>query len=77
MQTGHKQQIDTIGQIWINLKDPLSFQPWFQINAILRRSLKFSKLQHVKFQAINPNDEEVDQEILNAAREVIPNIVFE
>ena len=49
----------------------------FQINAILRRSLMFSRLQHVRLRAINRKVEDIDQESLNAARRVIPNIVIE
>ena len=51
----------------------------FQINAILRKSYQFSKLQHIKFWAltVGPAVKEVDQEVLAAARKVIPNIVIE
>ena len=46
-----------------------------QINAILSRSLKFTKLQDVTFHLPPPHKkDEVDQEILNAAGNVIPNI---
>ena len=55
----------------------------FQINAILRHSLQFSKLQHITFLVINSvvdyeevDQEEVDQDILKEAGEVIPNISF-
>ena len=55
----------------------------FQINAILRHSLQFSKLQHITFLVINSGDDDeevnqegVDQDILNEAGKVIPNISF-
>ena len=51
----------------------------FQINAILRHSLQFSKLQHITFLEINTGEydqEGFDQDILYEAGEVIPNISF-
>ena len=48
----------------------------FQLNAILRHSLQFTKLQHIHFLGCNSDDEEIDQGILNAARRVIPNIMI-
>ena len=58
---------------------PSSYQTEFQINAILRQSLSFSKLQNITFLEINSeevDEEEVDQEILNEAAKVIANIFF-
>ena len=50
----------------------------------MRKSLLFSKLQRVKFWAIKVGAvdeveavEDVDQEILDAARKIIPKIVIE
>ena len=54
----------------------ISYQTEFQINAILSRSLQFTKLQNFKFWLEMAGDTEVDQEILNAAGKVIPNIVI-
>ena len=60
-----------------------SKEPEFQINAILSRSLQFTKLQCAKFSIDDSgpirieDDMVVDQEILNAAQNVIPNIVIE
>ena len=55
----------------------ISYQTEFQITAILSRSLKFTKLQDVKFYIDEDENEEVDQEILDAALNVIPNIEIE
>ena len=49
-------------------------QTEFQVKAILSRSLKLTKLQEFRFMFEMAGDE-VDQEILNAAGKVIPNIV--
>ena len=51
----------------------ISYQTEFQINAILSRSLQFTKLQKFKFDKVGG---EVDQEVLDAAHKVIPNIVI-
>ena len=60
----------------------------FQVNAILRQSLQFSKLQDITFLEINRevddeegdqeelDQEEVDEELLKEAGEVIANISF-
>ena len=53
------------------------YQTTFQINAILRRSTESTKLQDVKISLHYGADfKEIDQGILRAVRDVIPNIVI-
>ena len=53
----------------------LANELYFQINAVLKQSLQFSKLQHLELWASNA-EEEVDQGILDQALEVIPNVMI-
>ena len=64
-----------------NLSSRKYHQTEFQVNAILSESLKFTKLQEFKFDlefkmAGDEDEDGVDQEILNAAGKVIPNIIL-